>query len=235
MTTKPYHVKNATVLWFIMIFPLFLALLGICFIIFYFFPAIAGVEGDTLSPAFGVFLPVVFLIGAGIFLFCIHMMEIRAVPRQRFVGKQETIRQVNALNSGQIPFEIVKHPKYDLMLRFKLADAKWKGVLFRGGLRKGYWLYLKLDEPKRVAYFCEKSVELGRRMDISGISARMSIFYGITILDTRSLKVYDTLQAFKKVADISYDVNDAKWPVFDILLKDGWTIKPKMFPFMVRK
>jgi len=235
MTTKPYHVKNATVFWFIMIFPLFLALLGICFIIFYFFPAIAGIEGNTITPAFGVFFPVVFLTGVGIFLFCIRMMEIRAVPRQRFTGKQNTIKQVTALNSNSIPFEIIKHPKYDLMLKFKLADAKWKGVLFRGGLRKGYWLYLKLDESKRIAYFCEKSIELGSSMNIGGISSKMSVFYGLNILDTRRMKVYDTLQAFKKVADIKYNVGDARWPVFDVLLRNGWTIKPKMFPFMVRK
>ena len=235
MASKPYSVKNNTLLWLLLIFPFFFAYLGIFFIILYFFPSVAGIEGDTLSPPFWIFLPAVLIVGTGIFLFCIWMMEIRAVPRQRFVGKKETVRQIVSLNSAQIPFEIIRHPKYDLMLRFKLADAKWKGVLFRGGLRKAYWLYLQLKEQSKTAYFCEKTMDLGSSMDTKGISAKMGVFYGLTILDTRRLKIYDALQGFKKVADIKYDVGDAKWPVFNVLLKNGWTIKPKIFPFLMSK
>lgn len=235
MASEPYSVKNTTILWLLLIFPFFFAYVGVCFIIFYFFPSIAGIEGETISPAFWVFFPAMLAVGIGIFVLCVYMMEIRAVPRQRFVGKKETVKKIVAMNSAQIPFEIIEHPKYDLMLRFKLADARWKGILFRGGLRKAYWLYLQLNEQKKTAYFCEKTMELDRSMDIGGISAKMSVFYGLTILDTRRLKVYDALQGFKKLADIKYSVGDAKWPVFNILLKNGWTIKPKMFPFVMRK
>ncbi len=154
-------------------------------------------------------------------------------------SKTELVEKLKLMNSTDYPFEIVETDKYDLQLRFKLTDAKWKGILFRGGFNKDYWLYLKFDESTKTVYCSEKTRELSwdAGVGITNLTAKINfnIFYGIILFDVGKTKIYDNFQLFKKVADFSYNVSDTRWPVFNTILRNGWTIKPKLFPFQVRK
>ena len=169
----------------------------------------------------------------------ISMMKVKAEPEQRFRGKQNTIKQLLSMNSASYPYEIVQDENFDLVLRYKLADAKWKGILFRGGLKKTYTLYLKLDEANKIAYCVEKtkSVNWDQSLGLGRLNAKVGggFFVGIVFLDTRKIVIYDALQGFKNLADIKYNVGDVKWPVFNMLLKCGWIIKPRLFTFQVKK
>jgi len=232
MGSLPYKIKDTTLKGFIVAFALFFLIMGIEFLV--------GYVLMFVPPLFIIYIPI------AIFFFMyipmkvgINTIEIKAIPRQRLKGKDETIKALKSMASTKYPFEFKETGKYDLLLRLKLADAKWKGVLFRGGLDKAYWLYLKFDEKNKTVYCAEKtkSIKWDKSAGLKNLKAdfRFDFFYGVILMDKEKIKIYDPLQGFKKVADIRYDLSEAKWPVFHMLIKNGWKIKPKMFPFQVKK
>ncbi len=239
IVNKSYTIKNNLAVSSLLIFVLFLTIMGIMALIVIFMPQLFKESGSTEfnSSFFWFILIGTILVMTLPFYLGVIMMRIKAVPQQKFKDKNTTIKEILTKNSTKFPFEIVQDKKYDLLLKFKLADAKWRGTLFKGGLDKAYWLYLKLDETKKIVYCCEKTRTI--KWDLSAgphpnAEIRLGIFYGIILLDIEKIKMYDPFQKFKQVTDVSYNISEFKWPIFKILIKNGWTIKPRLFPFQVK-
>lgn len=239
MKNQEMQIKSTIVFGFVMYFVSFLMIMGLTALLVIFTPALnPNVGGSVANLLITVFLSCVIVMTIP-FIISIGLMKMWTEPKPTIKPKQELIKELKSKNSKDFPFEIVETDKYDLLLRFKLADAKWKGILFRGGFNKAYWLYLKFDESKNTVYCSEKTRELSwdAGAGINNLTAKINfnIFYGIILFDIGKTKIYDSFQIFKKVADYSYNVSDTRWPVFNIILKNGWTIKPKLFPLQVRK
>ncbi|MCP4089005.1 MAG: hypothetical protein GY746_04350 [Gammaproteobacteria bacterium] len=166
-------------------------------------------------------------------------IRVYAEPAQTFTGKAQTLKAFIGLNSESYPFELVKDENYDLLVQYKLADEKWCGVLFKGGLKAAYWLYIKLDEKTRAAWLVEKQRRL--RWDIGAglnrftFKVKFEIFYGIILFHAIKEWIYDPLQGFNKLAEIRYSIADIKQPVIGILLQNGWSVRFKILPYQVRK
>jgi hypothetical protein len=239
MKDQDIKIKSSAIFAFIMYFVTFLSIMGLTALTVIFTPALNPNIGGSVANLLVTVLLSCVLVMTIPFIISIGLMKMWTEPQSTIKPKQELIKGLKSINSKDFPFEIVETDKYDLLLRFKLADAKWKGILFKGGFKKVYWLYLKFDESKNTVYCCEKTRELDwdAGVGISGLKAKIKfdIFYGIILFDTRKTKIYDGFQMFKKVADFSYNVSDTKWPAFNLILKNGWTIKPRLFPVQVRK
>jgi hypothetical protein len=236
-----YAIKNTTPAGFLTVAGLFLGIMGIAFILPFAAPSLfKNPSTGQFGAAFFIMIAAAcFIVMTVPFYAGIKMMRVEAVPAQRFTGKKETVRKLKGMNSDKYPLEIHETQKYDLVMEYKLADATWRGVLFRGGLDKAYKLYLKLDEKTKTAYCTETTKPIGWSANFDAVSASIStdyeVFQGIILLDSQKLMIRDPLQAFKKVADVKYDVREAKWPVFRMLLDNGWTVRPRPFLFQVRK
>lgn len=168
-----------------------------------------------------------------------RFIRIRAEPAQPFLGRSEVLERIRSQDREDVPFEIVSTDRYDLLVRFRLQDAHWRGALFRGGVRSAYWLYLRLDEARRMAWIVEKrrTVRWDAGGGPGGVTARIqaSIFYGITLGEMRRELVYDPLSGFRKVSDTGYDLEQVKAPVVGALVQCGWTVGYKIVPWQVRR
>lgn len=175
-----------------------------------------------------IFLP--FLIGP-------KFIRVYAVPPQPFTGRAKTIAEVLTINRKQCPFEVVSDESYDLKLQYKIADATWSGVLFKGGFKETYSLYIRLDEAKKTAYFVERTNQVRWNIGVGSVaeaSISWSAFVGINFFGFQREKIID-LPRLKTVADIKCDLSATRYPVFKILLANGWTMRAKLLPWSVRK
>ena len=229
-----YKIKSTTWKGFFITFLAYLVILLVGFIVFFSYTAIAGTSFNIpFLVTFVVILCLVFLILP--IEIGVRIMKLWAEPPQPFKRKYETIKEILAYNSDEYPVEFQSNDKYDIVIKTKVSDAKWKGILFKGGVNVDYTLFLKLDEAKKTAYCAEKMKKINWNVSIFHFDFDFSLFYGIIFFNLEKMKVYDALQAFKKVGTVDYNLTDVKWPIFSILIKDGWTISPRLFPFQVRK
>jgi hypothetical protein len=168
-----------------------------------------------------------------------RFIRVYAEPAQTFAGKAATLKAFVELNSESYPFELVENDNYDLLIQYKLADEKWSGVLFQGGLKAGYWLYIKLDEKTRTAWLVEKQRSLrwdtGAGLNRLTFKVKFEIFYGIILFHAMKEWIYDPLQGFNRLAEIRYSISDIKQPVIGVLLQKGWRVRFKILPYQVRK
>lgn len=167
------------------------------------------------------------------------MMSVYLRPAMPFTGRARTLEAVRAHNDPDYPFELVETDRYDLLLRYKLEDATWRGRLFRGGVRAGYWLYVRLDEETRTAWMVEKTRTLRWDAGLGGagpaVRVRFSIFYGIILSQITREVVLDPADRLRKVADMGWSIAGAREPVMGVLLRHGWKIRYRLLPLQVRK
>lgn len=239
MTSSNFEIKSSIVFGFVMYFISFILIMGLTVLSVIFIPILNPNNGGSVAAMLITILLACVIVMTIPFFVSINLMKMWTEPKPVVKPKQELIKQIKSMNSKDYPFEIVETDKYELLLRFKLTDVKWKGILFKGGFNKAYWLYLKFDESKKVVYCAEKTrdVSWDASAGLSDLKAKIdfNIFYGIILFDVGKTKIYDSFQLFKKVADYSYNVTETRWPVFNLILKNGWAIKPKLFPLQVRK
>lgn len=239
MATSNINIKSSSIFSFIMYFIIFILIMGLTALTVIFVPALNPNKGGSVLALLSVVFGSCVIVMVIPFYVSVSLMKLWAEPKQPTSSKTELIEKLKSMNSKDYPFEIVETDNSDLQLRFKLTDTKWKGLLFKGGFNKVYWLYLKFDESKKVVYCSEKTRELswntGIGLDSITAKINFNIFYGIILFDVRKTKIFDGFQLFKKVADFNYNVSDTKWPVFNLILRNGWIVKPKLFPVQVRK
>jgi len=233
--TESYKIKNTLWKGILAYLILLFGLLAIDFIIIFSYWHFA----KTLSINLFFWIFAITIIGFFvIFFWSVSVIKITAEPEQKFVGKQKTVKGILSLNSAKHPFEIIEDKNYDLILQFRLADAAWKGKLFNKGIKKAYWLYLTFDENKKTSYCVEKTktIEWDTRLGLNKITAKFKrgFFYGIILFEKKKIVGYSWITATKKM-DIDYDITEIKWPIFNLLLKNGWAIKPKILPIQIRK
>ena len=225
---------------------------GLFLIFFWFFLICAvifllGFFVPFLNPgAGGSMIALLILVTAGCVLLAIFpfkvglkAMMVKVVPPQPFRNKEETIKELLNFNNEELPIKISQTEKYDLIIESKLNDDQWREILFKGGLKRDYSLYLKLDEKIKTAFYCEKTKEISwiNVNNLTQLKAKgqFNFFYGIMLIDKKKLILSDPYQGFKRLATINSDISEIRNPLFGILLKNGWNLEPRLFPFQVRK
>jgi len=75
------------------------------------------------------------------------------------VPREELLRRLLELNREDLPFIIRRgdEENCDLVVEWKLADAKWYGVFSKQGLKKWYKAYVLLDDERKTARYLEET------------------------------------------------------------------------------
>lgn len=226
-----YEIEDNTVLGVFIyivsfIFMLFV-LIGLCFLLFVIF-----IPLGVLAIPFSIYLLIKYP-----FSIALRFIRIKAKPVQKFKSKEKTIHEIKSIASPKYPVKITEGEESDLKLSFNLADQKWRGVLFKGGIKKDYNFFIKFNEEEKRAYIVEttRTIKWDTSFNPPKASFGFNFFSGIIMIDAEMVKMYDTLQVLKKTADFEYDISGAKWPVIRKLLDNGWEIKPKITVSQLRK
>jgi hypothetical protein len=168
-----------------------------------------------------------------------RFIRVYADPPQPRLPRREMLAKLQSFNDAEYPYEVVETESHDLLVHHRLADAEWRGKLFAGGLKDGYWLYGRLDEETGTAWLSEK--RRGLRWDVGagpgGLRAhvRWSIFYGIILEDLHMESIFDPLAGFERVADVRFGLDAVKQPIIGLLVANGWEVRYKILPWQVRK
>ena len=146
------------------------------------------------------------------------------------VSQDELKKKILGLGGEKIPFKITESDQTDILVELKVVDAEWYEFFAKAGLEKSYQIYLLLDDAKKEVRALEKIGEVSWKKGVPTISYSKSSFQGRTI----AYKEFGTSYAFKepkpssfgKVYEYSFDVNDVKNPLIEIVTTSGWSYIP---------
>jgi hypothetical protein len=153
------------------------------------------------------------------------------------VSRQELVDRLLALNDPARPFSVAPGEKADLVVQWNLVDATWWEAFQKAGLRKAYRLRLALDEGRHEVRAFEEtgSIEwgVGPQIRFEG-----SWFQGIVLFHKERAVAYGLKSLAPpevgKIYDYSFDVDEIKGPVIDIVTGGGWRFTQAVFTWQVK-
>lgn len=188
--------------------------------------AVAGVSVVFGLVAAGSITAILYAVGV------IESPSSRLYPEVKSVSREELIKRLLALNSPNLPWEIIKGEKTDLVARWKIADAKWWEILKRAGLKIHYLGRMRLDDENKRVLYNEELGELEWAAGLSETPVKFGYrkFRGRMLFNKRKAVGY----AFKKlyppdwgkVYQFDFDVNLIRGPIIETVEKSGWLFQP---------
>jgi len=153
-----------------------------------------------------------------------------AVPRNVLYGK------LLALNSEDLPYEIKPDDsgKCDLVLEWKLADAKWYGIFSKNRFSRWYKVYMTLDDSRKTVRYLEETGSITWRAGSEGLVPVVSASYSKSFFRGRILfaREYSTTYGLKedlspgKVYSYSFDPAEPMQRIQRVVEEAGWELVP---------
>ncbi|MBI4288647.1 MAG: hypothetical protein HY671_09500 [Chloroflexi bacterium] len=150
-----------------------------------------------------------------------------------FTGKDSLKQRLLGLNSPELPYEIKPTSETDLLVEWKIVDAKWFAVFARERLSKIYRAFIVLDESRRAARYCEELVTVQWLAGTDGhptptLAYQRQFFRG-RILFQKSWGVqYGLKENLKpgKIYEYKFDVGYVRDPIKQAVEDNGWEFVP---------
>ena len=116
------------------------------------------------------------------------------------VSKEALKEKILTLNLPEIPYQITPGKETDLLLEWKIVDAKWYGIFSKEKAEKIYRAFILLDDIRKTARYYEELGSVEWRVGTDGISAP-SVRYKEEFLKGRIL--------FKKSWGVQYGIKES--------------------------
>lgn len=139
-----------------------------------------------------------------------------------------------ALNQQDIPFVVSRGSRAnELIIDWRYADAKWFDLMRLHGMSKGYRLVLRLDEGAHNARAQDRYASLdwsvGGGPILAGLKWDASL--GITFYEYKHERVFglqfkDGTPTFDLSYAYTFNLNELKQPVIEIIRNSGWNFRP---------
>ncbi len=150
-----------------------------------------------------------------------------------FASKETLKQRLLALNSPELPYDIRPSSETDLLVEWKIVDAKWFAIFARERLSKIYRAFIVLDELRRSARYCEELVTVRWFAGADGrptpmLSYQRQFFRG-RILFQKSWGVqYGLKDDMKpgKIYEYKFDVGYVRDPIKQAIEDNGWEFVP---------
>jgi hypothetical protein len=196
--------------------------------------AASGVdEPEILLPVVGVY-SILWLVA----IFKVGTWSAQIVPPQGLLPVSlEVVRQrLCALNDLNLPFAIREDKKGRLIAEWRLADARWTGLMESGRLLIAHSVLMRIDERRRQVRATDLQKRITWRGGIgrSGWFGSWSFFRGIVFVQYEAAAEYGLL--FKdgrwqltQAYTYRFEVNEIKQPLVQAVVSSGWTWQPVVF------
>jgi hypothetical protein len=150
------------------------------------------------------------------------------------VAREVLMQRLLALNRQDVPYA-VSHGSRDneIVIDWRYADAKWLDLMRLHGMRSGYRLVLRLDEGAHNARAQDRYASFewsaGRGPNLAALKWNASL--GITFYEYKHERVFGLqFKDGKPTFDLSYaytfNLNELKQPVIEIIRNAGWDFRP---------
>ncbi len=152
------------------------------------------------------------------------------------VTEFELRRRLLAINDLDIPFKVSERKDGKLDVTWRLADAKWAGLMTLNKVTVTQLIRLRVSEKERAC----RAVDIARSVRASadglkmGFSLNFSFFRGIILGQWEYEKQYglifkDGSLTFDKAYKYEFRHDELKNPIVNIVVQSGWQYKPVMF------
>ena len=147
---------------------------------------------------------------------------------------EEMRRRLLAVNDLDVPVCVRQNKKGHLIAEWRLADAKWTGILEKGGLSISHGVKIKLDEASHVVRAIDFSRRVTWNAGVPGAAFSFSFFRGIVFYEFESARMYglffkDGAWQLDDAYRYSYTLNELKQPLVEAVVTGGWTYQPVAF------
>lgn len=160
--------------------------------------------------------------------------KVPAVPGVVPVAAEILTQQLLSLNEQDVPYTVSRgsHAN-EIVVDWRYADAKWFDLMRVHGMSRGYRLVLRLDEGARNVRAQDRYAlfdwSAGRGPDALALKWNMSL--GITFYEYRHERVFGLqFKDGKPTFDLSYaytfNLNELKQPMIEIIRCAGWNFRP---------
>lgn len=160
--------------------------------------------------------------------------QVPAVPGVEPIAAATLMQRLLDLNEQDVPYTLSRGThSNEIVVDWRYADAKWLDLMRVHGMSKGYRLVLRLDEGAHNvrAQDCYASFDwsAGRGLDLVNLDWKVSL--GITFYEYRTERVFGLqFRDGKPTFDLSYaytfDLNELKQPMIEIIRHSGWNFRP---------
>jgi hypothetical protein len=155
-----------------------------------------------------------------------------AVPGIQPVAAETLMQSLLSINEQDVPYAIKrgKH-RNELVVDWRYADAKWLDLMRLHGMSKGYRLVLRFDEGAHNVRAQDRyaSFDWSTGPDLLSLNWQMSL--GITFYEYQHERVFGLqFRDGKPTFDLSYaytfNLNEMKQPMIEIIRHAGWNFRP---------
>jgi hypothetical protein len=147
----------------------------------------------------------------------------------------ETLMQrLLGINEQDVPYTISRGTRAnEIVVDWRYADAKWLDLMRIHGMSKGYRLVLRFDEGAHNVRAQDRYASFdwsaGRGPDLLSLNWNMSL--GITFNEYQHERVFGLqFKDGKPTFDLSYaytfNLNELKQPMIEIIRHAGWNFRP---------
>ena len=167
------------------------------------------------------------MVGVGAAIYATGYFEYLGGKRKSIatpVNKQHLLERILSLNSPSLPYHIKPAQDTDLMIEWKIVDAKWYGIFAKERLKKTYRAYILLDEERNTTRYWEILANVEWVAGAPKIKYQKEFFRG-RILWQKSWGVQYGIREDRtlgKVYEYNFDIRSIRDPIKKTVEDSGW-------------
>jgi hypothetical protein len=157
-------------------------------------------------------------------------------PGVQPVEETELRRRLFAINSMDVPFHVVEGKRGNLDVIWRLADAKWVGLMTVNKVSRVEILRMRLSDYDKSCRCIEISKALKASADGSSLqfAFSFSFFRGIVFGQWEYEKQFGLIfknggLTFDTAYEYKFNLSELKNPIVNVVVSSGWRFKPLLF------
>jgi hypothetical protein len=152
------------------------------------------------------------------------------------VSEPELRQRLLAINTMDVPFRVVERGRKKLDVVWRLADAKWVGLMTANKVSRVEIMRLRLSDRDKSCRVLEISKAIKASADGTTLqfAFSFSFFRGIVFGQWEYEKQFglifkDGSLTFDTAYEYKFSLSELKNPIVNIIVSSGWSFKPVMF------
>src|SRR3990167_10023827 len=149
------------------------------------------------------------------------------------ISKEKLHKKILGLNSPELSYQITPAKESDLLLEWKIVDAKWYGIFSKEKMSRTYRAFILLDDARKTVRYYEELGSVEWHIGTDGLW-NPSIRYSAQawkgrILFKKSWGVQYGIKEsgeFGKVYEYKFDIGYARDPLKKIVQENSWEFVP---------
>lgn len=137
------------------------------------------------------------------------------------------------VNRDTAPFQVREarpEEKCDLVIEWRIVDAKWYEIFAKAGLKSVFRIFLKLDDAKKEVRAVDQEWTVEWRAGVPSLAVKAEAFRGQkTEISFGTAYAFTEKGSFGQVYNYRFNTAEMKTPVQDAITGSGWSYRAVSF------